>query len=301
MDEFDRIREFSEDISKRKEPSFEPIEPIERTVETDDAAQFAFKPQQDALGKMLDVDLEEKEFSSMKLHLVALGIFATILIVVLIGFFMFNGSADENEIVMVSATSDPVKVKPLDAGGMKIPDQDKLVYDRLRSNTIDAKVESLFPEPEQPVAPAILQEVPENEFVSMSETVKVDPLAEYVNVEPKTETIPLPKKIETPAVKKEVKPAPKKVETTKTPAPKGKWSAQLLSSTKKESVEKAWPQMLKKHNALLSNMSYDIVKADIAGKGTYYRLRVGNFQTREQADALCKKLKARKQDCVPAK
>jgi cell division septation protein DedD len=48
-------------------------------------------------------------------------------------------------------------------------------------------------------------------------------------------------------------------------------------------------------------MSYKIVKADIAGKGTFYRLQVGSFQNRNMAAALCKKLKAKKQDCIPAK
>ncbi len=306
MDEFDRIREFSEDISKRKEPSFEPVL-SETAPEGDDADQYEFKEAEKAsLTQALDVDLEEKEFSSMKLHLIALGIFAAVLTVVLVGFFIFNNPEEENEVVMVSATSDPVKVKPLDAGGMKIPDQDKLVYDRLRSNTVSTKVESLFPEPEKPVAPDILKSVPEEEFVSMSDTVPFNPLTDVVEPAPKTEAIPLPEKESAPAVKpvekktqqvaaKKTQAAPKTAVT-----PKGKWSVQLMSATKKESAEKAWPQMLKKHKALLSNMSYAIVKADIPGKGTYYRLRVGNFQTREQANALCKKLKARKQDCVPA-
>ena len=301
MDEFDRIREFSEDISKRKEPSFEPAETVAESSSenTDDASLYGFKDPIHKSDALDEGDLEEKEFSSMKLHVIALSIFVVVLIVVLAGFFMFNNNEEETEVVMVSATSDPVKVKPLDAGGMKIPDQDKLVYDRLRSNVVSTKVESLFPEPEQPVAPEILQSVQEENFVSMTQTVPVNPLAEEVEAEPKTETIQLPSqpaKPVAPAVKKESKPAAQKTGT----ATKGKWSAQLLSGTKKDAVEKAWPQILAKHKALLSNMSYAVVKADIPGKGTYYRLRVGNFQTRDQANALCKKLKARKQDCVPA-
>lgn len=147
------------------------------------------------------------------------------------------------------------------------------------------------------MAPEILQSVQEENFVSMTEAVPVNPLAEEVVVEPKTEKIQLPAQKATPTpVKKETKPAPQKASTPV----KGKWSAQLLSGTKKDAVEKAWPQILAKHKALLSDMSYAIIKADIPGKGTYYRLRVGNFQTRDQANALCKKLKARKQDCVPA-
>ena len=48
-------------------------------------------------------------------------------------------------------------------------------------------------------------------------------------------------------------------------------------------------------------MSHEIVSANIAGKGTFYRLQVGRFKTRDQAAALCSKLKAKKQECVPVK
>ena len=79
------------------------------------------------------------------------------------------------------------------------------------------------------------------------------------------------------------------------------WRIQLMSSPKKPTVEKAWKDISQKHKALLSDMSHTIISAEIAGKGTFYRLQAGRFATRDQAAALCTKLKAQKQDCVPVK
>ena len=76
---------------------------------------------------------------------------------------------------------------------------------------------------------------------------------------------------------------------------------QLFSSTDKAKVEKEWQAISKKQKALVSDMPMQIVKADIAGKGTFYRLQVGAFETRQMAANLCAKLKKQKQDCIPAK
>lgn len=319
MDEFDKIREFSEDITKRKEPSLlnnrEQDAPAHQ--ESDDASLYNFKPDfMDRLGEARFDDLEEKSFSSMKLHIIAFSIFAGVLTIVLIGFFMFGHTdEDTNEIIMINATAEPVKVKPENHGGMVIPDQDKVVYDRIRTNDVNTKVENLFPEPEQPIMPSILtieKNAPTAEFVAMENVQSFDPLAqEEKNVPEETQkVVATPQKVElvplvTEATKKvektKVESVPQKTVEKVIPATKNQWTAQLMSSSNKQTVEKAWPKILAKHKALLSDMTYKIVKADIAGKGTFYRLQVGSFKNRNMAAALCKKLKAQKQDCIPAK
>lgn len=313
MDEFDKIREFSEDIANRKEPTLSlDMDVKEEVIETDDAglydfrAEYSERPAYDPIN-----DFEEKKFSSMKLHIIALSIFIGILALTLIGFFVF-GEKNENgdEIITILATQEPVKVRPEHPGGMNIPDQDKLVYNRIRTNNIDTKVESLFPEPEKPVVPTILaieNNAPDTAFVSMEEVKSFNPLVEVpaisVQEAPKVEEVPLkqeaPKK--TTASKSVAAPTKTTKVATASKAADGIWSAQLMSSSTREAVEKAWPSILAKNKALLSNMSYQIAKADIPGKGTFYRLRVGNFKTRDMANELCTKLKARKQDCIPTK
>ncbi|MBR4931514.1 MAG: SPOR domain-containing protein [Alphaproteobacteria bacterium] len=283
--------------------------------------------------------VEEKHFPSMKLHLIGLTVLVGILGVATAGFFLFNGDSDDiTEVVTITAEPTIVKELPDQAGGINIPDQDKLVYNRIRSNNVTTKVESLFPEPEKPVMPQILtiEEEPEETFVQMNEVKAVNPLDE-VNVqktanpvvESVTEPILVKEVIEKPKlpvvapVKAELKPVSepetlmlakasdvkksieKEVKTTnqqsKTPVIKGEWKVQLFSSNNKSAVETAWKRILFKHKALLSDMSYKIESAKITGKGTFYRLKVGQFASRDMAAALCDKLKAQKQDCVPAK
>ena len=65
--------------------------------------------------------------------------------------------------------------------------------------------------------------------------------------------------------------------------------------------QKQWQIISKKYKALVSDMPMQIVPAKIAGKGTFYRLQVGAFETRQMANNLCSKLKKQKQDCIPAK
>lgn len=312
MDEFDKIREFSEDITSRKEPSFFKDDKKEDDVlsdaQDDDASLYDFRPEySERLGVSPD-ELEEKNFSSMKLHVIAIVIFVGVLLIVLAGFFFFGDSAETtgNDVITITATSDPVKVRPEQPGGMNIPDQDKMVYGRIRSNTVNTKVESLFPEPEQPVMPntlAIEKNAPTSDFVPMDEANAFNPLTEKTatvpvaepDVAPKIEEVPLKKASEMPAARVQ------KAAMVAVDSDVEGWAAQLMSSSNKQTVEKAWPTILSKNKALLSNMSHQITKADIPGKGTFYRLRVGNFKTRDMAAALCVKLKAQKQDCIPAK
>ena len=79
------------------------------------------------------------------------------------------------------------------------------------------------------------------------------------------------------------------------------WRVQLISLPSKAGAEKAWPKILKAHSSLLSGLPHDVVAVQIKGKGTFYRLRVGAFAQKSNAQNLCNKLKARKQDCTLTK
>ena len=376
MDEFDKIRELSEDLSNRKEPVFtgfnQPKEPSfheiaamrealfektqqpepvnvhnqqepQRVIETferrevqTEASSFNFvgAPEEEISFEPLTQDTPEKELPNMRFHIVFISLLLIALVLSLVGFFMFRmENADSDEIATITASQEAVKEAPEQAGGMNIPDQDKLVYNRIRTDSVTTKVESLFPEPEKPVLPQILaieQNAPEEDFVSMNEVEAVDPLQSIAvpavgvgsntNIAKVEDVISLPQ-IEKPKLQVQPKQEevidqkPKKEVITlapvtlpesatkveKVPFQEGVWRVQLFASNNKEAVEKAWKRIETTHNKLLSNMSYLIKKVEIKGKGAFYRLQVGQFPTREMADGLCSKLKAKKQDCIPIK
>ena len=288
MDEFDKIKELSDDIISRKEPTFGKKEPMPEPEEIDST----FKDNIEL--KPLD-DVEEKSVTSFKWHFIALGIFVGLLVVVLSGFFLFGEDEQTDKVITISPTPEPVRVEPENAGGINIPNQDKLIYNRVQAEM--PKIEQLFPEPEKPVLPEnmILEPLPvaEVEVPQVEEPVIIIKEAPA----PKAEVLPLPKEPVKPKVEAPAKPA----EAPKAVPAAQNWRIQLMSSPKKAVVEKAWKEISQKYKALLSDMSHSIESAEITGKGTFYRLQAGHFATRDQAATLCTKLKAQKQDCVPVK
>ena len=256
-------------------------------------------------------DLDEN-FSSIRFHAIGIGILIGILATVLISVVLW-GISDEKEIepIIITASDEPVKEKPENPGGMRIPDQDKLVYKRLRTDDKDIKVENVIPVPEAPVKPVVENIVKPTVKPEASEME-----LEVISLKNKGMTIEAPKAVEPPKqVVSQV--APPQVEQPKTPVPEKQplkeeapqttglnadtWHVQLISLPSKESAEKNWPKILKDHSILLSGQPHDIVEVSIPEKGTFYRLRVGEFKTRDEAKALCDKLKSRKQDCTVTK
>ena len=80
----------------------------------------------------------------------------------------------------------------------------------------------------------------------------------------------------------------------------GKWTVQLGAFSKKDAVVKAWKEESRKYPTIMAGIGYSIQEAK-RGTKTLYRLRVGNFTTREKAAIFCKKLKAKGGSCIVAK
>src|SRR3546814_13659211 len=53
---------------------------------------------------------------------------------------------------MIKAEDAPIKHRPEEPGGMDVPHQDKLVFNRLPPGQVENQVERLLPPPEEPVA-----------------------------------------------------------------------------------------------------------------------------------------------------
>ena len=307
MDEFEKIKTFSESLAERQQKMNEtptPEKPEQELNLPQYLSQFRAVPVQ-----------EEKE--AKRVLWIVLG-----LCVVLVGSVVFALTVrlpqmEEDEIVVISPTPTPVKVLPDNPGGLNIPDRDKVVYERATEAAPAPVVESLFPETEQPLLPEEVIEPESKEEVILSpqeDEAVVIPLVEEgeVNnepvevvtdengtVRPEQDEVVLENSVEEviPAVpeqkpeeaketkepKKESVPAPKPAKKVEGPV----WRAQLLSSASKAKVESSWKQISQKQKALLSDMPYQIISATIPGKGSFWRLQVGEFATKEMATNLC--------------
>lgn len=88
---------------------------------------------------------------------------------------------------------------------------------------------------------------------------------------------------------------------TARPPSAGAFVVQVGSYPNDAAAAGAWQTIKGKNVSLLANYKPDVKPADLGGKGTWYRLRIGPFDSREAASDLCGKLKAGGQDCIVAK
>jgi hypothetical protein len=275
----------------------------------------------------------------------------------------------------------PIKVKPAEPGGLKVPNQDKLVYESLSGKKPAAKVVKLAPAPEKPVkkptavappAPAKAKAVSAQAPVKKTAVAKApdkpapgkakmerltaavqkvtSPAKAPLKAAAKTASVPAPKATEvakaaakpappTPPTPKPVsaaktasaaaaKPAAKsasaatpaapakavaKVVTAKATAktaaaapsapsaPSKVFRVQLLSARNAAGAKAEYLRLKKKYAALLGPLAMDMQTARIKGKGTYYRIRVGAFDSAKAAGGFCAKLTKAGQGCLIAR
>lgn len=215
------------------------------------------------------------------------------------------------EVPVVKAEKAPVKVRPADPGGMDVPNQDKLVYNRVEQGSVKPEVEHLLPQPTQP------RELPKSaDGLGDGMTPLPPPLPDTAKPVETVKVTPPPAPAETPRAAEPPKPAPapvapvakaepaKPAEAPK-PAPtpsaaSGAWQVQLGALKDEAGAEQAWQRAVKSAPEL-GKLNHEIVRADLGAKGVFYRLRAGGFSAREQADGLCASLKAKGVGCVVAK
>ncbi len=78
------------------------------------------------------------------------------------------------------------------------------------------------------------------------------------------------------------------------------WSVQISSQPTAESAQQSYQDMAQRYGNLLSGRGVNIVKAEVSGKGTYYRVRVPT-SSKEDAINLCSQLKSAGGSCFVSK
>jgi len=208
-----------------------------------------------------------------------------------------NSNSKATEIPVLKASSEPTKVRPAEPGGMNIRDMDKTVYGRIAEDeTAGEGYENVLPRAEKPAVPP--QAPAPVAPASVANVGSDDPSAPApAAAAPAAAPAPVAKPAPSPAPKAYVPPS---VPTSTSASSTGNFRVQLVSLKSRDAALKAWADALKKNKALLADYDYEIIEAAIPGKGTYYRLRVKSFATRDDASKLCSALKAGGQDCIIA-
>ena len=236
-------------------------------------------------------DATDDEDDGRRRPLVVLAIVALIILFAGVVFLAYKqglkqGALDNPPIIR--ADNAPIKVAPENPGGIKIPHQDRSVYDRISGPDESATAEDaehLLPSPEEPI-----------QITPPPQTTRTEaPAASNVPVtvpETTPETV-----VVTPAPVTPAKPAdiPEVVAPAANAAAGGDYVVQLAAFRDEPSARAAYTKLQSKFPSL-KPLSADIQKADLGDKGIYYRLRAG-YLAKADATALCDELTAKKQAC----
>jgi cell division protein FtsN len=218
----------------------------------------------------------------------------------------YQGTQDASldyEPPLARADSGPTKLKPNEPGGMEVPNQDKLVYQRMLTSQPGKSVERLLPPPETPLAKPEAEPATagsgETTVVTITPTTVVPPkITEKQN--------PPPKRATTLTIRQTVKPAPAPTVAATTPTKSTKpiplaprrFGLQLVSLKKADGATVEWKRLVTAHGAVLAGLSSRVVRADLGEKGVFYRLIAGPFGSDTGARTACRKLRAQKQGCL---
>ena len=215
------------------------------------------------------------ESGRLKSWMIAAAVVSIALFTAVIWYAYKSGEETRHPPPVIAADKSPVKVRPEEPGGAQVADQDKLVLNGDEGRE-EAGEEKLLPAAEEPVvAPSASED---------TESVSPPPVSAAGEAEEKTAA----------AVPEE--PAQSGLSATD-----GDYLIQLGAFRSRERAERAWDSVRDKFADVVAGLDADIFEADVAGRGTFYRLRAGPLFDRAEADKLCAALKARGQGCIVAK
>ena len=216
--------------------------------------------------------------------LTAFGVFAG-----LIWYAYSEGIREGSERVapLIRADKGPLKTRPSEPGGLRVPHQDKRIYDRIEPKKKGKRgtVERLIPRPGQVgIAP---QAKPEAE-----RRIRGGPARGAASIDRAK------KKRSSVSKRRQMakRPTPKKRELG--PDPLG-IRIQIAAFPSPQAAARRWERLMGRHRDLIGKLDWFVEKVN-RGRGLrpLYRLQLGPLQNRKAADELCTQLGRRKVSCL---
>lgn len=240
-------------------------------------------------------------------------IVASVVVVLTLGGFaavMWNAynqgqqTQGDGVVPLIQAENTPVKVKPEQPGGMDVPNQDKLIYDRLTPGQAPPNtIERLLPPPESPVA---RPQTPQQPLPAITESLLPEAApAQPAPAQPSAGLLPptiaaRPQVNATPAAPTVAlappKPAPSAAVANT--AGSGAFRVQLGAVRSTDAAQKEWSRLQAAHSDLLGRLGLTVSQADLGERSTFYRVQAGPFGEHQTAADLCAKLKSRNVSCI---
>ncbi|MBR0655576.1 SPOR domain-containing protein [Plastoroseomonas arctica] len=172
---------------------------------------------------------------------------------------------------LIEADPRPVRVRPTDPGGLRVQNQDELIFDRDRRPTNTGA--RLAPEAEGPRLDALRQQV-------------APPPA------------PTPAPSTPPAAAAPSTPATPAAARTPPPATTGRIQVQIGALPTEEAARTEWDRLARRAPELLGDRRPAVTRFEREGQPALFRLRTGLFADAEAARTFCESLRAKGGNCT---
>jgi cell division protein FtsN len=285
-----------------------------------------YEPGEDV--RVFDASEEEEDVEGSRLPLLI--VLALLVLAMFAGFVWLAYSEGvargRSEIPVVAAEAGPARVAPANPGGASAPYKGFKIYeqpappDEDTAQDVSPRTASEAKPAPAPAAPAAAPAVPKvaaatptpkpapaakveappakpaslpAKMATAAPAPKAAPVAKVPAPEPKAApSAPLAPATAPPKQLAANVPSPQPATETSAPSAPGAYVLQIGAYKSQAEADAAWTAYKAKHAALLAGYSPNVVQADLGDKGTWYRLRIAGFSSKDVASALCDRLKA---------
>jgi len=210
---------------------------------------------------------------------------------------------------LIRAAAGPVKTRPAEPGGIRVPDKDKRIYERIapqRRRKLADNVERLIPRPAPvAIAPDDASKRAGKRASAAKSTAKPKPQAAarpVIRGGPAKVSISIDRKPRRTVATKSAaaKPADKSTRAASAAASNANaYRVQIAAYPSAQMAASRWERLVGKHKDLIGRLEWYVEKVErINGRGPFYRLQLGPLKNRKAAKELCAKLGKRKVSCL---
>ena len=259
--------------------------------------------------RVFDGSEEEEDVEGSRLPLLI--VLALLVLAMFAGFVWLAYSEGvargRSEIPVVTAETGPARVAPANPGGASTPYKGFKIYEqpappdeetaqdvspKTPAEAKPAPAAKVEAPPAKPVTPPVKGAEAAPKPTPAAKTVAPQPKAAAQPSAPMAPATAPPKQLaaNAPSAAKPAPTAPTSV--AQAPSASGAYVLQIGAYKSQAEADAAWKVYQGKHAALLAGYSPNVAEADLGEKGTWYRLRIAGFASKDVASALCDRLKA---------
>jgi hypothetical protein len=195
---------------------------------------------------------------------------------------------------LIEADARPIKIRPDNPGGLRVPNQDELIFDRNRGAR-PAAPGSLAPEAENPRVDQLRAQLAER---AAQEAARNAPPPSPAPAQPAAPAAPsAPATASALSAPSLPAPVPANAERF-APVANGRAQVQLGALPSEAAARGEWERLQKRVPEFLGNRRVTLAPFDREGQTTLYRIRTGGFADAATARAFCEEMKTRSIPCM---